>query len=136
MAARPPATHPFRQTRWPDSLMNLLEQPEKLVVVIASAADGERLAQALVQRGYPATRLGSAGGFLRRGNSTVISGVPAAAVEAVLAIVRLVCSPRTAVAPVQMLPLVGMAASGDDLGEVRSGGAVVFVLDISRFERI
>lgn len=116
--------------------MNFEQRPEKLVVVIAAAADGERLVQSLVQGGYPATRLGSAGGFLRRGNSTVLSGVPAAAVEQVLSIVRSVCSPRTEVAPVQMLPLVGMASSGEDLGEVRTGGAVVFVLDIERFERI
>jgi uncharacterized protein YaaQ len=109
--------------------------PTKLVIAIVSGHDGERLMQALVQQGLPATRIGSAGGFLRRGNATILSGVPAADVERVLAIIRRTCPERTELMPVQALPVVGMPASGPPV-EVRTGGAVVFVLDVERFERI
>jgi uncharacterized protein YaaQ len=109
--------------------------PQKLVMAIVTPNDGERLMQALVRAGFPATRTGSAGGFLRRGNVTIFSGVPAGDVERVLAIIRSACPVRTEMAPVQTLPLVGAAASGPPV-EVRTGGAVVFVLDVERFERI
>jgi uncharacterized protein YaaQ len=110
--------------------------PQKLVIAIVSANDGERLIQSLVRLGLNATRIGSAGGFLRRGNTTVLTGVPAGQVDDVIAVVRRTCPPRTEITPVHMLPLVGTGAAGGAPREVRAGGAVVFVLDIERFERI
>jgi uncharacterized protein YaaQ len=109
--------------------------PAKLVLAIVSGHDGERLMQALVQQGLPATRIGSAGGFLRRGNATILSGVPAADVERVLGVVRRTCPERTELLPVQALPLMGNPTTGPPR-EVRTGGAVIFVLDVERFERI
>jgi len=106
-----------------------------MVVAIVSGTDGERLIQALVRAGLPATKIGSAGGFLRRGSATVLSGVPAAEVERVLALIRATCLHRTEMTPVAALPLPGTAA-GAESTEVRIGGAVTFVLDIERFERI
>ena len=47
----------------------------KLVIIIASDADADRLMKGLVERGYPATKISSTGGFLHRGNATVLSGV-------------------------------------------------------------
>ena len=110
-------------------------EPQKLVIVIVAANDGERLMQALVQQGVPATKIGSAGGFLRRGNVTILSGVSAGEVEGVLALVRRTCAVRTEMSPVQTLPLVGSSTSVSPQ-EVRTGGAVVFVLDVERFERV
>lgn len=110
-------------------------EPQKLVIVIVAANDGERLMQALVQQGVPATKIGSAGGFLRRGNVTILSGVGASEVDAVLALVRRTCAVRTEMSPVHTLPLVG-ASADDNPREVRTGGAVVFVLDVERFERV
>ncbi|MGD9892183.1 MAG: cyclic-di-AMP receptor [Dehalococcoidia bacterium] len=109
--------------------------PEKLLIIVVSPNDGERLMQRLVRDGVPATRIGSAGGFLSRGSSTILSGVPALQVEPVLDLIRQICPVRTELAPVQTLPLVGTAATGPPI-EVRTGGAIVFVLDIERFERI
>jgi len=110
--------------------------PQKLVVMIVSANDGERLMQALVAEGIPATRIGSAGGFLRRGNTTIFSGVAEDDVEHVLQLVRRTCPVRTEMTPLQTLPVVGAAAGGTRPIEVRAGGAIVFVLDVERFERI
>ena len=42
-------------------------QQLKLVVIIASDADADKLMKKLVEQGYPATKIGSTGGFLRKG---------------------------------------------------------------------
>ncbi len=109
--------------------------PLRLVVVIASDADAERLMRRLVQQGYPATKIGSTGGFLRRGNATILSGVDAAEIDAVLATVRAECRARTERVPVQALPLFGEGAVLSEPVEIRVGGAIVFVLPVERFEK-
>lgn len=109
--------------------------PFKLVVVIASDADADRLMRRLVQQGYPATKIGSTGGFLRRGNATILSGVEASEIDAVLAAVRAECRARTERVPVQALPLFGEGAVLSEPLEIRVGGAIVFVLPVERFEK-
>ena len=51
--------------------------PTKLIVMIVSDNDSDRLMNRLVEDGLPATKIGSSGGFLRRGNATILSGVAA-----------------------------------------------------------
>jgi uncharacterized protein YaaQ len=113
----------------------LPEDQLKLVVIIASDVDADRLIKRLVQRGYPATKLGGVGGFLRRGNATILSGVPAADVESVVEIVREECHARSEFVPVQTLPFLGEGAVFADPLEVRVGGAILFVLGVERFEK-
>ena len=105
------------------------------MVVIASDADADRLMRRLVQQGYPATKIGSTGGFLRRGNATILSGVEAGDVDAVLGTVRAECRARTERVPVQALPLFGEGAVLTEPLEIRVGGAIVFVLAVERFEK-
>ena len=107
----------------------------RLLVIIASDSDAERLVKRLVQQGYPATKIGSTGGFLRRGNATILSGVEAGEVESVLAAVRAECRARTEYVPVQALPFLGEGAAMVEPIEVRVGGAIVFVLPVERFEK-
>ncbi|HZU75399.1 MAG TPA: cyclic-di-AMP receptor [Dehalococcoidia bacterium] len=109
---------------------------QKLLVIIASDADAEKLLRALVSSGYAATKIGSTGGFLRRGNTTIMSGIDASEVEAVLEIVCAYCQARTAVIPLQFLPVTGESAPIHDPMEVRVGGAVVFVLNVERFVKV
>jgi uncharacterized protein YaaQ len=112
-----------------------LAQPEqKLLVVIASSEDADSLIQKLVQRGYPATKVSSTGGFLRRGNVTILSGVDADDVESVLAIIRSECTARTELVPAQALPFAESLQPTEPI-EVRVGGAIVFVLPVERFEK-
>jgi len=109
--------------------------PLKLLVIIASDGDAERLLKRLVQQGYPATKIGSTGGFLRGGNATILSGVEADEVESVLAAVRAECRARTEHVPVQTLPFLGESTAMAGPIEVRVGGAIVFVLPVERFEK-
>jgi uncharacterized protein YaaQ len=88
-----------------------------------------------VSRGLPATKIASAGGFLRRGSTTILSGVDDADVEAVLDMTREECRSRREIVPVQSLPMMGEATGGTEPIEIRLGGASVFVINVDRFER-
>lgn len=107
----------------------------KLVIIIASDSDVERLMKKLIEQGYPATKVSSTGGFLRRGNATILSGVEANEVDQVLAMVRAECHARTEFLPMQTLPIFGEGATLSEPVEVRVGGAIVFVVNVERFEK-
>ena len=108
---------------------------QKLLIVIAAADDADRLLEKMTEAGYPVTKISSTGGFLRRGNATLLSGVEADAIDTVLAMVRAECEPREEYILVQALPFPGSLPPGQPL-QVRAGGAIVFVVDVERFEKI
>ena len=60
----------------------------KLLVFVAEDSAADPTVDALVEQGFRVTRLASTGGFLRRGNTTLLVGVEEAAVERVMAIAR------------------------------------------------
>ncbi len=107
---------------------------QKLLIVIASDRDADFLIQKLVQRGYPATKVSSTGGFLRRGNATIFSGVDAEDVDSVLAIIRSECRARTEFVPAQALPFPESIHPAEPV-QVRVGGAIVFIIPVERFEK-
>ena len=107
----------------------------KLIVMVVDGADVDRLADEMVTAGYPVTKLGSSGGFLRRRSSTLISGVDDAAVDDVVALARRLTRARAEFAPVHQIPFLGDAVASLDGLEVRRGGAVIWVLPVERFER-
>jgi uncharacterized protein YaaQ len=88
----------------------------KLVVAIVQDDDALRVLRALVERGHRATRIASTGGFLAAGNSTLLIATEEAEVDAILDIVRNEC-PR------------------DQVGTDPTGGAVMIVVPVERFER-
>ena len=106
----------------------------RLVVVIAATADANRLLDRLAERQILATKLASSGGFLRRGNVTVISGVPEDQVDDVIALARQECRARRELVPVQSLPFFGDPGAAVPV-QVRVGGATIFVLDVLRYEQ-
>ena len=79
----------------------------KLLVFVTEDSAADPTVDALVEQGFRVTRLASTGGFLRKGNTTLLAGVDEAVVERVMAIVR-----RTA------------------------PGALAITLDLERYERI
>jgi len=111
----------------------LKQAKPKLLIIIASEPDADGLIQKLVEGGYPATKVSSSGGFLRRGNATIFSGVDAGEVEEVLAIVRSECKVRNEFVPAQALPFP--ESMPVQPLEVRAGGAIVFILPVDRFEK-
>jgi uncharacterized protein YaaQ len=79
----------------------------KLLVFVTENSTADPTVDALVEQGFRVTRLASTGGFLRKGNTTLLAGVEETAIERALAIAR-----RTA------------------------PGALVITLDLERYERI
>lgn len=107
---------------------------QKLIVVITSNDEADVLIRKLVERGYPATKVSSTGGFLRKGNATIFSGVESSDIENVLAIIRDECKARTDYVPAQALPFPESIYPAEPV-QVRVGGAIVFVLPVERFEK-
>ena len=60
----------------------------KLVVGILSSQDADQVTEALVAAEYGATRINTAGGFLRRGNATLLVGVQEEQVQDVIGIFK------------------------------------------------
>jgi uncharacterized protein YaaQ len=60
----------------------------KLVLSITRDDDATRLIDALVDHEYRATRINTAGGFLKKGNSTVVVGVEDDRVDDILGLIR------------------------------------------------
>ena len=108
------------------------ETTQKLLVVITADDDADTLIRKLVERGYPATKVSSTGGFLRRGSATILSGIEAEDVDLVLSIIRTECKARTEYVPSQALPFPGDAMPREPV-QVRVGGAICFVLPVERF---
>lgn len=63
----------------------------KLVVTILRDHDAGPVIDALIARDYRATRINTAGGFLKRGNATVLVGVQDEQVDDVIGTVQEVC---------------------------------------------
>jgi len=107
----------------------------KFVVSVVNKDDVLPLVDALVANGYGVTTLETAGGFLRKENVTLFTGVEDGQVEDVIGLIRDNC--HTRVQRVGSLP--PMMASGESYilatEEVEVGGAVIFVLDVAQFLR-
>jgi uncharacterized protein YaaQ len=108
----------------------------KLIVAVIQDKDSMRLVEALVGKGYRATKLASTGGFLREGNTTLLIGVDEPNLEEVVSIVKKTCRSRE-----QLVTPISPVGGPTDLYvpypvEVIVGGATIFVLDVERFEKV
>jgi uncharacterized protein YaaQ len=66
----------------------------KLIITIIRDVDDERVIERLIAEGHRVTRLASTGGFLRRGNVTLLIGVNGEQqVQAVIDLLEKTCSP-------------------------------------------
>jgi len=86
----------------------------KLIIAIVRDVDAGPVIDQLVTHGHRVTRVASTGGFLRRGNVTLLIGVEKQDVEPAIDVLRDTCSPP-------------------EPGQHR---ATVFVVDASHFEQV
>lgn len=108
----------------------------KLIVAIVQDEDTSALTDALVADGHRFTKVSTTGSFLRTGNTSLLIGVEDDQVPAVINILRRTCRRRTQVAvPYSPALEPGLLYMPENF-EVEVGGAVVFVIDVSRFERL
>ncbi len=100
-------------------------------------SDGDRLVAALAKLGFGATRVGSSGGFLRRGSATVFSAAHESRVPELTALLH-----REFPEVVEPMALASLPFA-DELDmpsattvDVRVGGAVLFVMPMERMESV
>jgi uncharacterized protein YaaQ len=65
----------------------------KLILAVIRDIDGEPVIRTLIKAGYRVTRLASTGGFLRRGNMTLMIGVDEDAEQTVIDLMRKAVGP-------------------------------------------
>ena len=109
----------------------------KLIIAIVQDEDASRLVSALMDKGFGVTKLATTGGFLRAGNSTIISGVQDERLDEALAIIEKVCKSREQITA-STTPMGG-SAGGVFVPypvHVTVGGATVFVLEVSQFLKV
>lgn len=108
----------------------------KLVIAIVSSGDVDGLLRRMRARGYRATVIDQHGGFLRQGNVTLLIGVQEALVADLLKLIDAGCRARLS----YINPATPMVEPGEFFIsrpiENIEGGAICFVLNIERYERI
>ena len=92
-----------------------MNSEQRLIIAVLRNADGEDVLQALLDANFRVTQIASTGGFMRRGNSTLLIGVEKEQVEATVQLIR------------------GHSAPAIDPGLKR---ATIFVLKVDQFEQI
>lgn len=107
-----------------------------LIVAIVHSDDAPGLLEALTEQGHRATRINTAGGFLKESNATILLGVEEAQADQVMSVVRTNCQTRTQ----YINPLPPVMEPGDFYMpypvEVQIGGATVFILEVEQFIQI
>ena len=107
----------------------------KLILAIVHDDDGSKAMSALNTAGYSVTKLATTGGFLRSGNMTLLIGVDEDKVDGVIEILKDKCSTRKKIMTTPAsLGMAGMVSHYPVEADV--GGAIIFVVDVDRFEKI
>jgi uncharacterized protein YaaQ len=102
----------------------------RLMTAIVQEQDAENAVQALTRLRYTVTRIPSRGGFIRRGNVTLIVGMPAGLEEAAIRVLKNSCKQRIEFVS-NLLPNAGFPAPAPI--EVTVGGATIFVFDVESY---
>ncbi len=105
----------------------------KMVFAVVNNDDAQDVLRSLRKEGFYITKLASTGGFLMKGNTTLISVVENEQVEDVTAIIKEHSKRRTQLMPIdysQFNPGVAPYPV-----EITVGGATIFVVDVEKFER-
>lgn len=107
----------------------------KLVIAIVQDLDEAILSEHLLEHDFRITKLKTSGGFLQKGNATMLMGVEDERLDECIKIIEENCETRKSkttfvnpgldMAYIQSLPM-----------EINVGGATIFIIDVDRFIRI
>jgi len=105
----------------------------KLIVAIVQDEDASRLVNQLMNAGFGVTKLATTGGFLRAGNTTILTGVEDEKIDDALKVIESVCKSRKQIASAHT-SMAGVSGAYSPYPiEVMVGGATVFVLPVDQF---
>ena len=111
----------------------------KMINALVHSEDGDSVAEALMASGYIVTKLATTGGFLRRGNTTLLIGVEAEEVQKVIDIIIKESGKREQIVynlPYSQTSGVPVTSYNAVPTTVDVGGATIFVIDVERFEKV
>ena len=106
----------------------------KMIMAVVSGDDSNAVSAALTKARFSVTKLATTGGFLMSGNTTFLIGIDDDKVSEVIDIIAKHSKKRK-----QMVPSAGMVDVGMYSAfpvEVTVGGAIVFVMNVERFEKV
>jgi uncharacterized protein YaaQ len=94
---------------------------KKLIIAVVQNEDADSVVDALLEDEFRATRLASTGGFLRRGNTTLMIGADDNQVDRILDLIRQ--NARSGAVP-------------EEGSTTPPAAATVFVLDLEEYQRL
>lgn len=109
----------------------------KLIYAIIRYDNEDEVISALTKEHFSITKLSSTGGFLRKGNTTLMIGTEDQHVEEAISIIKKECGKRQKIT-VNMPYISGstMMNCATMPMSVEVGGATIFVIDVERYEKI
>ena len=111
--------------------MNLV----KLAISIVHNRDKGRITDELVKAGFKFTIIGSTGGFLREGNTTILIGVEEPELVTLQKLIGQNCQSREQLVNVMPFEAAPPGAFIPSPVKVPVGGAVMFVMNVDQFHR-
>lgn len=110
----------------------------KIIYAIVSSDDGGRVTDVLNEHDFSVTRLATTGGFLKKGNSTLMIGTEKERVDEAIHLIQETCGKRQRITCNVPSPNMASMQSGYMMMpvSVEVGGATIFVTDVERFEKI
>ena len=106
----------------------------KMIMAVVSGDDSNAVSAALTKARFSVTKLATTGGFLMSGNTTFLIGVDDDKVSEVIDIIAKHSKKRKQMVPSARMMDVGMYSAFPV--EVTVGGAIVFVMNVERFEKV
>ena len=110
----------------------------KLLITVVQDTDSDYLIDRLTEKGFRVTILSSTGGFLKSGNTTILTGIEEDKLGEYLEIVKNNCKRREVTKTIQSAAMPGQNFSSTLLAmpvQVVVGGAPVFILDAFDFKK-
>ena len=109
----------------------------KIIYAIVSSDDGNRVTDVLTDHHFSVTRLATTGGFLQKGNATLMIGTDEEQVDHAIKLIRETCGKRQKITCDIPAPNIGSISAGYVMMpvSVELGGATIFVTDVERYEK-
>ena len=107
----------------------------KLVITVVHDRDKNKIIESLLRNGFQFTKIGSTGGFLREGNVTLLIGVEEKELDKCFQVIEESCKTREQFVNVLPPDAAPVGTFMPSPVKVLVGGAVVFVVDVERFNR-
>ena len=114
--------------------MSTNDPVDQLVVVTVLGAQADALVKRLNREGYYATQIDSSGGILDEPTVSLLIGLPKVRLETLLGTLRESCKAHRRYIPVHVeAPLLEVQPA---VIEAEVGGALIYVLNVERFEQL